>query len=177
MRAGIVATGSGQDWVSTLIGPQDDFTLQFVNAGIHFELYYGIFGSLNHLRITRDRCSSLAQMPHDPDAGREMVRAFDAPLPSACGHLRQTTAMLPPLERARHLSALAMDEGAVCHECLDRDDYDSRLRRLYSVDGDRTEDRAFVALVLAMLALGQHHDHIQTERRSTVHEPSHEIAG
>lgn len=135
-----------------MIRPDHDVILTDPNTGA--ERFYGRFGSLNHFRIIRDKCSEYAHTPQSPTAGLDMIRAYDAPWPVDVKSGNPALSMLPPIETARRLSSLAMNEGMVCNECLDREEYDIRLAGLYDLCDYKDLDTAFCALVLAVLAVG-----------------------
>jgi len=141
-----------ESYISTLIRPEDDVVVNDPSTGT--ELFYGRFGSFNHLRIIRDKCSEFSNTTQCPTAGLDMIRAFDASWPADEGFRGRDLAILPPIDQARRLSSLAMDEGMICHECLDRNDFERCLTRIYRLQDYRPRDSAFLALLLAMLAVG-----------------------
>jgi hypothetical protein len=146
--------------VSTGISPRDDFT---THTRLGAKLFHGRFGGLAHLRLIRNKCSELACTSQSA-AGCTLVRAFDSPSVPLAEKVRGLVPiLLPPIADARKLSYQAMNEGLTCHECLDRDDYDLQLTRIYGggtgfTRDPSSENREFLALVLAILAMGYHRE-------------------
>ena len=73
--------------------------------------------------------------------------------PSAIG-------LLPAQQRTLDLTTLAARRALVSHDCIDRAQYASHLKRLYDTDSEDydEDDQVFLALVFAALALGRRYE-------------------
>ncbi|KAF5583108.1 DNA binding domain-containing protein [Fusarium pseudocircinatum] len=143
--------------IDTLIGPMDDLLSSFDGS----ETYHGAFASLNVLRIVRDKCDNLANIITPLSSGSILAEAFSkGTAPSRSEQVMPLVADLPDLAECQRLCYIAIEEALPCHECIDREDFFAQLVKVHAKprEGLDPSDRAFLALVFALLGFAKHFD-------------------
>lgn len=124
---------------------------------------YRFSSALNILRMITDMLDlDMDQHKASSSAapGRTIVEALDSRVEApSVDELQWLHTLLPPQEDMHRLVVLAMDRALMCHECMDRDVFRSRIDNLYHAGAMRliATQKSFMALVYAMLALGERH--------------------
>lgn len=138
--------------IDTLVGPDNDL-LSSVEG---LPTYHGEFASLNILRMVRDKCDSLANIMAPLSSGRILTEAFA----KDTGKVMPPAADLPELAECQRLCYVAIEEALPCHECIDREAFFAQLVRVHakSLEDLDLNDRAFLALVLALLGFAERYE-------------------
>ncbi|KAF4334882.1 alcohol oxidase [Fusarium beomiforme] len=156
-----------RDTLDSLVGPADDL-LSSVDGS---ETYHGAFASLNVLRIVRDKCDSLANIMVPLSSGRLLAEAFSRDTPLVSGEqVMPPAADLPELTESQRLCYVAIEEALTCHECIDREDFFAQLTRVHAKPSEEIDpsDRAFLALVFALLAFAKRYEAGAQSNRVTI---------
>lgn len=141
---------------------------------------YSAASTINLLRSIADlTAAGVPQWPHDP--GRAVIAALETPLciPTTLKPLDWLSAMLPPQRPLHDLIAIALDQALITAECIDRDDFWARLADMLGPHSGvgSPSNRSLLALVYALLALGERYKRPPERRPSDSRRPSDEPRG
>ena len=147
--------------IDTVIRPEDDYI--FVPSQRHTIAYHGRYGGLSTLRVVRNLCDTVtgpALAPVDV-GGSEMAEAFDTSLLDLpFSNDIAAFALLPPQGNLESTITIALNVALSCKEFLDRDELWRDIHSLYERDPEdhQDEDKSFLALVYALMALGRRYE-------------------
>ena len=102
--------------------------------------------------------SNPAMTPTPDSPGRALVKVLETPVDlPARSPLYWLDALLPSREKTWTIVAHALDWALICHDCIDRTAFQTRLDGLFELPRDASiaEHKSFLALVYALLALGE----------------------
>ena len=146
-----------QQVVDMFIGPGDDYVYRLPHASSN--LFYSGFAGLNVLRAIGDMGAQSSELPHVALPGRELVEAFESlVLDRPLGMQGGLYALLPPKTQVQELADRVSSTILFGHDILvGFEDFPRKLDRLYEVDPEEygVEDKKFLALIYAVLALGK----------------------
>ena len=161
--------------VRKLLRPGDDYV--FDDAAR--PRVYSAASTLNVLRAIADLTTrGVPELPSEP--GRAIVAALETPIDlSPVRPLDWLSAMLPPQGPLYDLIALALDQAIITTECIDRDTFWKRLAEMLSSESGVGSpcNRSFLALVYALLALGERYKKPSETRPGDRVKPSTEPKG
>jgi hypothetical protein len=136
-----------------MLGPGDDFIIDLANG----RRVYRSTSGLNVLRALADM-NDINTSPESVRLGTAILAGLDSPveLPDPAP-LDWINTLLPMESEARQLVTMAIHRGLVCHELMQEEEFLHRLERFFSSCAPRNvdENASFLALVYALLALGQ----------------------
>lgn len=119
--------------------------------------FYGHLSGLNVMREIESMIFSNANRASDD----LLIQAFDCmSLPSRPSRQSKLSPLLPPKAQVKVIIKHATATGLIGHDCLDHENLNEAVDRLYEKDVERyeTEDRKQLALIYALVALGKRFD-------------------
>ncbi|KAK9425361.1 putative Cytochrome P450 monooxygenase [Seiridium unicorne] len=131
--------------------------------------FYGRFSGLNVLRVVVD-CINTEESPATlSHPGQDILQAFECAhtsVPLAPATQLHPLAAMPSRERVLVLVDHAIRMALVGHDCLDHQDLAQRLGCVFDIDRREltSDDRVSLALVYALLALGQQFEYTNNEQ-------------
>lgn len=144
-----------QQHIDLLVRAGDDLVVQ-QGAGIRI---YRFSAALNILRTIADMLNpGLTTATTSASPGLAIVEAIDPPLKLPKGDAMDWLDVVLPAKAEMHrLISCAIDRALVCHQCIERQTFGSRVDELY--DPSKThiisKNKSFMSLVYAALALGE----------------------
>lgn len=141
--------------IQTLVGSEDDHV--YITPEDDVDSFHGRFAGLTVLRTVRDLADTMARVPGHR-YGKALAEAFDTTrVDLGCGDPLATFALLPSREMLQQSIAAALDGTLSCQECLDREELQTKIERLYTCDPEEytLNDRRALGLIYALMALGR----------------------